>query len=205
MKERERVMKRSEWTALTVILLAGAAAASGLGCETRVSVIEPNGQNQSAVDGVPDVAYGTCLVEPPLPPDYVDYFGTARCQSTLAPGGGHGPCAGWTVGVPTANGGGACTVYASCEHGCTTAADCPVPGTGTARPACSAKGSCELRCDEASTCPNGLSCVEVPDSTSSGTEPSRLCASTLQAAGAWTSNTDGGGGGTIGCPDIEPR
>lgn len=198
-------MKRSEWNALTIILLAGAAAAYGLGCETRVTVIEPNGQGQSEVDGTPDGAYGTCLVEPGLPPDYVDYLGTARCQSTFVSGGGHGPCSGWTVGEPTANGGGACTVYASCEHICTTAADCPVPGTGTARPTCSSRGVCELPCDEASTCPNDLSCIDVPGSTSSGAGPSRLCEAVLSAAGAWTSNTDGAGGGMIGCPDIDAR
>jgi hypothetical protein len=54
-----------------------------------------------------------------------------------------------------------------CTHFCTTAADCPVPGTGTAKPICKPFGdvvanghtaSCSLPCDASHTCPDGMEC-----------------------------------------------
>lgn len=55
-----------------------------------------------------------------------------------------------------------------CNYQCVADAECPAPGTGTARPACmhgpefdpaTQSGQCILRCDAGETCPDGFVCV----------------------------------------------
>jgi len=56
-----------------------------------------------------------------------------------------------------------------CAYQCVADAECPAPGTGTARPACmhgpefdpaTLSGQCMLRCDAGETCPDGFVCAD---------------------------------------------
>ncbi|HEX2881877.1 MAG TPA: hypothetical protein VHO25_20265, partial [Polyangiaceae bacterium] len=66
-----------------------------------------------------------------------------------------------------------CTMTAHCLEPCTTAQDCPDPGSGNASLACRNGSSCVLRCDNGETCPDGMRCVLSPDQTVP--EPEHWC------------------------------
>jgi hypothetical protein len=51
-----------------------------------------------------------------------------------------------------------CEAFAACIYDCTTAADCPAPGSGTATMACFA-GTCQLGCAADAECPQGMTCI----------------------------------------------
>jgi hypothetical protein len=79
----------------------------------------------------------------------------------------YAPCAGepGACGLALQSSNGTCL----CTYFCKTAADCPVPKTGTAMPLCKSFGDvvlnghtadCRVPCDAETVCPDGMMCLE---------------------------------------------
>ena len=56
-----------------------------------------------------------------------------------------------------------CVRYENCSIVCTSDADCPNGGSGSAAPRCSTTGFCYLDCQQERACPDGMACVSGQD------------------------------------------